>query len=174
MALFTHLQAFSSYAVVFCIHFVFCSDLYLNRAEGAETGVQGNFCKTDTTLISRRLISSVLKCKPAVGAATAPSCLAYTVTVSFLYLLLQVLRLMYLGGGRFAEIPASGRNSSSITSTESGWVRPREVVLSITSATSSSFSPKMVVPTRILRAGSTITSTGGWACSVRATGKPQS
>ena len=51
------------------------------------------------------------------------------------------------------------RNSSSVPSNKKRIVRPREVVLSTTSATKRSLSPKYnLLPTRILRAGSTNTS----------------
>ena len=108
--------------------------------------------------ISERLINSLLKCKPAVGAATAPSCFAYTVW----YLSLSSssgLRLMYLGNGVSPKNSNIFLKPSSSPSHKKRIVRPRLVVLSMTSATSSSFSPKYnLLPTRIFLAGSTMTS----------------
>ena len=108
--------------------------------------------------ISDFLINSLLKCKPAVGAATAPSYFAYTVW----YLSLSSssgLRLMYLGNGVSPKNSNIFLNPSSSPSHKKRMVRPRLVVLSMTSATNSSFSPKYnLFPTRIFLAGSTITS----------------
>ena len=66
---------------------------------------------------------------------------------------------MYLGNGVSPKNSSIFLKLSSSSSHKKRMVRPRLVVLSITSATNSSFSPKYnLLPTRIFLAGSTITS----------------
>ena len=98
------------------------------------------------------------KCKPAVGAATAPSFLAYIVW----YLSVSSGRgslFIYLGRGVCPSSFNLSRNSEYTPSNKKRKVLPLDVVLSITSATKLSSSPKYnLLPIRIFLAGSTNTS----------------
>ena len=92
-------------------------------------------------LISIRFINSRLKCNPAPGAETAPSFRAKIVwkrsSSSG-----STGRVILWGSGVSPSLCSSFLNSSCVPSNKKRSVRPREVVLSMTSATTESSSPK--------------------------------
>ena len=65
---------------------------------------------------------------------------------------------MYLGNGVFPNLSNTALKSASVPSNKKRMVLPLDVVLSTTSATKSSSPKYNLLPTRILRAGSTKTS----------------
>ena len=102
-------------------------------------------------------MSSLVKCKPALGGDTAPICLAKMVWKRSLSNF-STGRFIYLGMGISPNFSINFQSSSSAPSNKNLIVRPRDVVLSTTSATNVSSPKYSLLPTRILRAGSTNTS----------------
>ena len=113
---------------------------------------------SSTPLISNLFNRFLLKCKDASGAATAPSTEAKMDWKRSSSSACNG-RSMYFGMGVSPISFSFARNASYDPSYKKRNVRPREVVLSITSATNESSSPKYnLLPIRIFRAGSTSTS----------------
>ena len=65
-----HIAGFSRDDELLAVHFVFAEIFYLHWAVGAQSHMKGDGGEI-TLLISMRLTSCLLKCSPAIGAATA-------------------------------------------------------------------------------------------------------